>query len=125
VPTELREAALGLGATEWKTVFRILIPTASSGIVTAIILGIARVAGETAPLLFTLGFLGYPFLRTNVLTGFMAALPTWIYVQSGSGFQVDKTFAMGAAFVLFFFVMFLNLLARVLTYRLNKRTRVV
>jgi len=125
IPPELREAALGLGATDAKTVFKVLIPTAASGIVTAIILGIARVAGETAPLLFTLGFLGYPTMNLNPFHGVMPALPGEIYVEISSPFSKDKALALGAAFVLFFIVMFLNLLARAMTYRLSQRTRVV
>ena len=125
VPSELREAALGLGAPEWKTVLRVQIPTAASGIVTAIILGIARVTGETAPLLFTLSFLGYPILNTNMFHGFMPALTGQIYRASQSPFAPDQQSALGGAFVLFCLVMLLNLLARVLTYRLSKRTRVV
>jgi phosphate transport system permease protein len=125
VPAELREAALGLGATEWKTIFRILIPTASSGIITAVILGIARVTGETAPLVFTISFLGYPFPNTNMFHGFMPALTGQIYVASQSSFPQDRASALGGALVLFAIVMFLNLLARGLTYRLAKRTRLV
>ena len=55
VPNELREAGLALGATQWRTVMTIVVPAARSGLITATILGIARIAGETAPLLFTLG----------------------------------------------------------------------
>lgn len=122
VPAELREAALGLGAPEWKLILRVTVPTAASGIVTAVILGIARVAGETAPLYLTMG--SNTFLNTNVFSGPMGALPTaiWEYSQTGSPVDADKAFA--GAFVLFGLIAVLNLIARMLTYRLSKRTRI-
>jgi phosphate transport system permease protein len=120
VPTELREAALALGAPEWKTMLRVTLPTASAGIVTAIVLGVARVAGETAPLIFLIGIQNQmswsPF-------GPISALPTqiWNYSQQPQAFYVNQAWA--GAFVLFSLILALNLIARVLTSRLSKRAR--
>lgn len=120
VPTELREAALALGAPEWKLMLRIIIPTAASGIVTAIVLGIARVAGETAPLYFTA--FGNPFFSTNIFAP-IGALPLQIWQDAQSPYPTDHTAAFAGAFVLFAIIVILNLVARGLTYRLAQRTR--
>jgi phosphate transport system permease protein len=121
VPAELREAALALGAPEWKTMFRVTLPTAAAGIVTAIVLGIARVAGETAPLIFLIG------IETQMSTnpfGPISALPTtiWNYSQQPEPFYVNQAWA--GAFVLFALILILNLVARALTSRLSKRARI-
>jgi phosphate transport system permease protein len=76
VPNELREASYALGVPKWRTIAKVVLPTASSGIVTGVLLGLARVMGETAPLLI----LG-PYsksINTDLFGGFMAALPTMI-----------------------------------------------
>lgn len=122
VPPELREAALGLGSPEWKLMVRVTIPTAAAGIVTAIILGIARVAGETAPLVFTI--VGNSFVNTDPFKGEMGALPLQIWTLSGTGAAGDQQMALAGAFVLFSLIVVLNLIARVLTYRLSKRARI-
>jgi phosphate transport system permease protein len=121
VPTELREAALALGAPEWKLMARVTIPTAAAGIVTAAILGVARVAGETAPLYLTMG--SNTFLSTNVRSGPMGSLPVQIWVDATTGLPSDAKIAFAGALVLFALVAILNLVARLLTYRLSKRTR--
>jgi phosphate transport system permease protein len=79
VPNELREAGLALGATQWKTVATIVVPAARNGLITAVILGVARIAGETAPLLFTLGTSDK--INWNIFSGGQNALP--YYVWSG------------------------------------------
>ena len=121
VPTELREAALALGAPEWKTMFRVTLPTASAGIVTAIVLGIARVAGETAPLIFLIGIQNQMSLNPFEP---ISALPTtiWNYSQQPFSFYVNQAWA--GAFVLFTLILVLNLIARILTARLSKRARI-
>lgn len=79
VPHDLREAGLALGATQWKTVATIVVPAARNGLITAVILGVARIAGETAPLLFTLGTADK--INWNIFSGGQNALP--YYVWSG------------------------------------------
>ena len=77
IPQDLREAGLALGATQWRTVATVVIPAAKSGLVTAIILGIARVVGETAPLLVTMG--GADAVNLNPLDGNMSAFPMYVW----------------------------------------------
>lgn len=83
IPTDLREAGLALGATQWRTVAMIVIPAAKSGLVTAIILGIARVAGETAPLLLTIG--GADAINLNPFSGNNSALPYYVWKNFSLG----------------------------------------
>lgn len=80
VPNELREASYALGVPKWKTILRIVLPTAMTGIITGIVLGIARVAGETAPLLILVGYT--PSINKDLFTGSQASLPTMINDQS-------------------------------------------
>jgi phosphate transport system permease protein len=134
VPNELREAAYALGVPKWKTVIRVVLPTALSGIITGIVLGIARVAGETAPLLVLA--LYTPNSNTDPFTGPQASLPTMIndnfaYYSTQGTFQlgpngkpvqvhnyaVDRVW--GAALTLVAIVLLLNLIARFLG-RFNK-----
>jgi phosphate transport system permease protein len=77
IPNDLREAGLALGATQWKTVAMVVVPAARSGLLTAVILGVARIAGETAPLLFVLG--GADGLNWNPFSGNNSALPFYIW----------------------------------------------
>ena len=109
VPGDLREASLALGIPRWKTIMRVVVPTALSGIVTGIILAMARAAGETAPLLFAIGTSN--FMNLNPLEGPMAALPVIVYQQSAYGGEVLET-AWGGALLLFVIIVLLNLTAR-------------
>jgi len=111
VPGDLNEASLALGIPRWKTILRVVVPTALGGIVTGVILAMARAAGETAPLLFAIG--SSNFLNTNPLDGPMAALPVIIYQQSSYGGEVLQN-AWGGALLLFLVVVVLNLMARLL-----------
>jgi phosphate transport system permease protein len=77
IPNDLREAGLALGATQWKTVAMVVVPAAKSGLITAMILGVARIAGETAPLLFVLG--GTDALNLNPFKDFNTGLPLYIW----------------------------------------------
>ena len=79
VPNELREAAYALGVPKWLTILKVVIPTAIAGIASGVTLAIARVIGETAPLLVTAGFA--TTINNNVFGGWMASLPTFIYTQ--------------------------------------------
>jgi phosphate transport system permease protein len=110
VPGELREASYALGVPKWRTIASIVLPTALSGIITGVLLGLARVMGETAPLLI----LG-PYsksINTDLLHGFMAALPTMINQDRTEALQpaVDRVWA--AALTLVLLVLALNLLGR-------------
>jgi len=110
VPQELRNGALGLGASSWKAFFQVTLPAAKSGVVTAILLGVARVVGETAPLLLTV----FPISGTNfnVFAGGMATLPTYVYRFVSLGFDTAVARAWGAALVLMILVGILFGLAR-------------
>jgi phosphate transport system permease protein len=113
VPTNLREAALALGIANWKTTLSITVPTAKKGIITGILLAIARVAGETAPLLLTI--LGSRFFLTSLFEP-AAALPLTIFNSSQSPFKdIDWPKAWGASLVLIFLVLLLNIVVRFLT----------
>ena len=112
VPHELREAAYALGVPKWKTILRVVLPTALSGIVTGILLGLARVMGETAPLLI----LG-PYTKaiaTDLFGGPMATLPTMVNQDRSESLQpaVDRVWA--AALTLILLVLLLNLAGRAL-----------
>jgi phosphate transport system permease protein len=113
VPAELREASYALGVPKWRTIVKVVLPTALGGIATGVTLAIARVAGETAPLLIIVG--STTALNLNPFDGRMATLPVFIYssVTTGGKYnleQLDR--AWGAALVLVAIVMLLNLIAR-------------
>jgi len=110
VPSGLSEAGLALGAPKWRTALRIVIPAAIPGILTGIVLAVARAAGETAPLLFTAGYSN--FFSTNVLQP-MASLPIVIYNLVINARTPQSTqFAWGATLVLVAMILVLNLIAR-------------
>jgi phosphate transport system permease protein len=114
VPAALRESALALGAPRWRVIFSIVLPTALPGMVTGVLLAIARAAGETAPLLFTAA----ATLKTSFdLGGFMNSLPVQIYkdVTSPTPAVVDR--AWGAALTLVAMILLLNLVARLIARR--------
>ena len=109
VPGSLREGSLALGAPEWRTQFSIMVPAALNGIVTGILLAVARAAGEAAPMLFTA--LGNPFMST-ALDQPIATLPQTIYVYGISPYPDWIAKAWGTALVLIGLVLILNILAR-------------
>jgi phosphate transport system permease protein len=114
VPTALRESALALGAPRWRVIFRIVLPTASAGLVTGVLLAVARAAGETAPLLFTAAYT----LKTNFSLGqFMNSLPVQIYNDVTSPTTAVVNRAWGAALTLVLMVGVLNLIARLVSRR--------
>lgn len=115
VPDELREASYALGIAKWKTILRIVLPTASAGITTGVMLGIARVTGETAPLLLT-SFV-QPTTNNNPLTGKQTALPTFIFDQAGQGQDITYSRAWAAALTLIVIVIVLYATARLVTRR--------
>ncbi|MCO6415557.1 phosphate ABC transporter permease PstA [Siccirubricoccus sp. KC 17139] len=109
IPNTLREAVIGLGAPKWKMIVLICWRAATSGIITGILLGIARIAGETAPLLFT--SLGNNAWSTN-LNGPLPSLPITIYSYAGSPFQDWIELAWAGALLITLAVLLLNILAR-------------
>ncbi len=114
VPESLREASLALGVPYSRTVMKVIIPAGLSGIVSGILLGIARVAGETAPLLFTA--FGNPFMNLNILKP-INSLPLMIFNYATSPYPDWHTLAWGASFVLIAFVLGLNLITKLVTKR--------
>ncbi len=112
VPQSLREASLALGVTRWKTTLRVVMRTASTGIITGVLLAIARAAGETAPLLFT--SFGNSFWQTEIDQP-MAALPLQIFVYAISPYEDWHRQAWAGAFVLIFLVFIINFIVRFAT----------
>lgn len=139
VPNELREASYALGVPKWKTIVKIVVPTAFTGLITGVVLGIARVAGETAPLLILVGYSGN--LNTDLFSGFQGSLPGMIndqfinlnhatgataYHLDAQGNRIAGSVAnyapdrmWGAALTLIIIVLALNVIAR-LVGRFNK-----
>ena len=112
VPNELREGALALGIPKYKVIIKIVIPTAISGIITGVMLAVARVTGETAPLLLTT-FLAQD-VNWNAFEGSQASLPTFIWDQIARGTQSSLDRAWGGAFALIFLVLIFYSGARIL-----------
>jgi phosphate transport system permease protein len=112
VPDELREASASLGAHEWRTVWSVVLPTARSGILTAVLMGIARVIGEAAPLLVTV--LTTSILNANPLHGPQQALPLLTYTQIKLPLKSAIELGLTAALVLYLIVFVLFVLARIL-----------
>jgi phosphate transport system permease protein len=115
VPNSLREASMALGIPRWKTVIRVVISTGKSGLVTGILLSVARATGETAPLLLTAFGSNY-FFGGNLFSP-IAALPLLIYNYGISPFSDWRAAAWGAALVLVAFMLILNLSAKLLIGR--------
>ncbi|MDT3441728.1 MULTISPECIES: phosphate ABC transporter permease PstA [unclassified Pseudofrankia] len=115
VPNELREASFALGVERWRTILKVVIPTALPGIVTGVMLAIARVAGETAPLLLTI--FGNDSINNDPFSGHQSALPLYIFTeaQKPQSWAVDR--AWSAALTLIIIVMLLNLIARFIARR--------
>jgi phosphate transport system permease protein len=109
VPSSLREAALALGAPRWRVIFRVILPTATPGLVTGSLLAVARGMGETAPLLFTVA---YASGVTANLTQQMNSLPVQIFQDIASPRAALTARAWGAALTLVALVLILNLIAR-------------
>jgi phosphate transport system permease protein len=114
VPNDLREAALALGAPRWRVILRIVLPAALAGLVTGVLLAVARAAGETAPLLFT----SAAALKTNLGLGqFMNSLPVQIYNDLNTPTTAVVNRAWGAALTLVLMIGALNLIARLVARR--------
>ena len=114
VPQTLREGALALGASKWKTIATVVVPAAYRGIATGMILGVARIAGETAPLLFTSGSSNY--MNTS-FTQPTASLPVMIFYRATAPWEDWHRQAWAAGMVLLFLVLFANVAARLILSR--------
>ena len=112
VPKGFREGSLALGATKWQTIRQSVLPYALPGILTSSILGIARVAGETAPLLLTSQYALR--LTTNMFDSTMASMPTYIFGALRTGTDLSLARAWGGALVLIALIVLLSVTARVL-----------
>ncbi len=117
VPANLREGALALGATRSRAVFTVVVPAALPGIVTGIVLALARIAGETAPLLFTA--LGSPYWSTT-LTEPISSMTVVIYNYAASPYEDWHRQAWAGAFVLVALVLLCSMLARLATARVSR-----
>lgn len=116
VPHSLREAALALGYSRWRTTLKVVLMTGLPGILTGSLLAVARVAGETAPLLFTA--LGSQYLVTRLAEP-MSALPLTVFTYATGPFEEWHRFAWAAALVLILLVLVLNVMARVAAGRMG------
>ena len=115
IPEDLREAGTALGGTQWRTVAMIVVPAARSGLITAVILGVARIIGETAPLLLVTG--GGDKVNPNPFDGAMGSLPYYIWKSFGSGSEDGITRAWAGLLVLLVIIIILFSLARLLSSR--------
>jgi phosphate transport system permease protein len=120
VPNTLREASYALGIPKWRTVLRVVIPTAATGITTGVMLAVARAIGETAPVLLVIG--NNNFVNGNVFEHAQASLGVFIYQGALSSSDFDVQRAWTAALTLILIVISLSVVARLLTRR-NKLTR--
>lgn len=122
VPMDLREASYALGITKWKTIARVVIPTGMSGIVTGILLAMARVMGETAPLLILVGYA--QSMNFDIFSGFMGTLPGMMFNQTTAGASLNPIPTdrlWGAALTLILVIAAINVAARVIARYLGAR----
>ena len=124
VPNTYREASLGLGATKWQTIYRVVLPASLPGILTGAILGLSRAAGETAPIMFTAAVFYTPDLPGSIFDEIMA-LPYHIYVLATAGTNIEATrnLQYGTALVLIALVLGMNMIAIVWRSRLRKKLK--
>lgn len=124
VPGELREASYALGVPKWRTIMKVVLPTSMAGITTGVMLAIARVIGETAPLLITAGFTAS--MNYNLFQDRMQSLPVYVYTQFANQGNPAEAFidrAWAAALLLILIVMALNLIARVIARKFSPVAR--
>ena len=120
VPSALREASYALGIARWKTILRIVLPTASAGIITGVMLAVARVIGETAPLIVTI--FNNPYINTDPFHGPQSAMSLFVFDQAESAYQTAIDRAWAGAFTLIAVVIIVYVAARLLSRR-NGLTR--
>ena len=114
IPTELKEASLALGVPYYRTMIKVIIPVGLSGTITGVLLGVARIAGETAPLLFTA--FGNQFMNFNMFKS-VSSLPLIIYTYATSAYDQWIVDAWGASFLLVVFVLSLNFITKLVARR--------
>jgi phosphate transport system permease protein len=114
LPSSLKEAGLALGLPYHKVILRIILPCGFSGVLSGIILAVARIAGETAPLLFTA--FGNPYFSSNILKP-MQSLPLLIFNYATSPYDEWHDLAWGAALILLIWVLLLNIITKIITRR--------
>jgi len=114
IPNELKEASLALGVPYYRTMIKVILPVGLSGIITGILLGVARIAGETAPLLFTA--FGNQFMNLNIFKP-VNSLPLMIYYYATSPYEQWHVDAWGASFLLAIFVLGLNFITKLVARR--------
>lgn len=115
VPRTLREASYALGVPKWKTILHVVLPTATTGIVTGVMLAIARVIGETAPILLVVG--SWRYYNSDPFSGAQGSLPLFVFQNAGSSSQFDVDRAWAAALTLILLVVILYAGARLFTRR--------
>jgi phosphate transport system permease protein len=115
VPSTLREASYALGVPRWRTILRVVLPTASAGIATGVMLAVARVTGETAPLLLTT--FGLDSIKTNPFSGPQSALPLFVFSQASSAYPANVDRAWAGALTLIAVVLLLTVVARLIAGR--------
>lgn len=116
VPVELREASYALGVPTWRTITKVVLPAGKSGIITGILLALARVMGETAPLLILVGY--SQAMNFNIFDGFMGSLPGMMYDQTSAGagtIAIPTHRLWGAALTLITVIAVINLVARIVS----------
>ncbi|SEM84371.1 phosphate ABC transporter permease PstA [Nonomuraea pusilla] len=114
VPNDLREASYALGVSKWRTIMKVVLPTAFTGIVTGVMLAVARVAGETAPLLLTVFFTDS--INNDPFSGPQMGLPLFVFDQAGRPNDTAIDRAWTGALTLILIVMLLNLVARLIAW---------
>ena len=114
IPDTLKEASLSLGVPNYRTILKVILPAGASGIVTGILLSVARIAGETAPLLFTA--FGNPFMEVNIFKP-INSLPLLIFNYATSPYPEWHALAWGASFILIVLVLTLNFSVKLITKR--------
>lgn len=114
IPNTLKEAALALGVPYHRTILKVIVPSGLSGILSGVLLSIARIAGETAPLLFTA--FGNPYMNLNIFKP-MQSLPLMIYNYAISPYDEWHNMAWGAAMILLIWILLLNVLTKLITKR--------
>lgn len=121
VPNDLREAAYALGIPKWRTILKVVIPTALSGILTGVMLALARVMGETAPVLLLVAYA--PFINFNMFDGNMASLPLMMYVERNNPTAAGADRIWGAALTLILIIALLNVLATMVSKYFAVKTK--
>ena len=114
IPDSLKEASLSLGVPYYRTILKVILPSGISGILSGTILSVSRVAGETAPLLFTA--FGNPFMSTNLMKP-MSSMPAVIFSYAISPYEDWQKLAWGAAFILISVILLLNIITKIAQQR--------